>query len=204
MNPELDALPEGRLPYEKAMDLLQGASVLDMLAANPWLEGYVQVFGLDPHHKVPGQPVNFTFSVGSDDENRELTVWLTRFLAHPPKMSPFATPLAAPNDPIFGPSHVSWIRAWDARLLSGGIGLVKRDQDPGSIDLTWTTQSDTWIGHNLRDVLPFKGLIPGEADPEHYYTNEELLSAMDPRNPALPYVHDSLNWLHCESILPKR
>jgi hypothetical protein len=199
MNPELDALPEGHLPYEKALDLLQGASIIDMLAANPWLDGFIQVEGLDPHNKVPGQPIDFTFVLGSEEENRELIVWLTRFLAHPPKLSSFATPLAAPNDPLFGPSHSSWLRAWDARVLSSS-GDGANDGEGGTpLDMTWTSASETWYGHNLYDALPFRGFEPGEPDPDHFYSNAELLNMMNPRNPGLPYVHNTLQWAHCEN-----
>ena len=35
-------------------------------------------------------------------------------------------------------------------------------------------------------------------DPEHRYSNEELLRLFHPANPELPYIFDDFEWSHCD------
>ena len=48
----------------------------------------------------------------TEAENAHFWKWFVDFACHPGAMAPYATPLAANNDPIFWVSHASWGRFW--------------------------------------------------------------------------------------------
>ena len=53
----------------------------------------------------------------SEEDQEELLVWLARAACHPGRVSPFMTPLAATNDPLFWVAHASFERIWAAKRL---------------------------------------------------------------------------------------
>ncbi|CAM9111331.1 unnamed protein product [Discosporangium mesarthrocarpum] len=101
-------------------------------------------------------------------------------------MAPFATPLAATNDPVFGPSHSAYLRLYSYMVLKGHL------------DTSWTDVKPQWKGHNEQDILPFRNLMGDrESNKEKYYTNSELLDMMNPSNPDLSYIYSNFDWNHC-------
>jgi len=47
--------------------------------------------------------------------------------------------------------------------------------------------------------MVWQGLLGEEGDDLHYYTQQELLEVFAPTNPALPFLHDSLDFSYCEN-----
>ena len=125
----------------------------------------------------------------SEAEDRELMVFLLEVLCHPGRMSQFATPLAAPNDPLFWSLHTTFDRLW--AFMRAGTTDHEFSED-------WT-DDDSCSMHDYTNLLPFHDFsIEGSAKPqEEYYTNQQLYQLFDPLNPNLPYVYDSFEWDHC-------
>ncbi|CAM9148680.1 unnamed protein product [Phaeothamnion confervicola] len=147
----------------------------------------------------------------SEGENTELVRWLARFVAHPGKMAPFATPLAAPNDPLFGPVHSNYLRLMGYMTLTGHLDTSWTDGEDGS----GNGPRGGMAGHGADSRLPFWGLFRGDPPApggdggggfdgkgSGYtggYTNRELVEMMDPANARLPYVWADFDWSHCPS-----
>ena len=152
--------------------------------------------------------------LGDDDEpldpadNEELKIFLAKLVLHPAKVSPFATPLAATNDPLFWSSHSNWERVWhyvqldpmsQYRIQSSSMTNKTAEAlkmfwdvvhaDPSEMNICW--------GRYWEAKLPFSGFL-GES-PELDYTNGELLQLFQPENPKLPFVYDSFHWYHCRA-----
>merc|ERR1719198_2863292 len=121
------------------------------------------------------------------DYGNSITVyrWLLPILCGPGKMAPFATPLAATYDPIFWPSHNAYERLW----------AWKRMHPDSAFSNLWKDDNSTCYGHNIHDSHPWSNFL-GEGT-RRRYTNQELLTLFDPRNPKLPHVFDSFDWEHC-------
>jgi hypothetical protein len=76
--------------------------------------------GSSPGSSTPGSSTPGSSSSSSkvrlagatDSENAHFWKWLVDFACHPGAMAPYATPLAANNDPLFWVSHASWGRFW--------------------------------------------------------------------------------------------
>ena len=86
---------------------------------------------------------------------------------------------ASANDPLFWPLHPIFDRLWAYMRLS--------DEFKGFND-TWVNTNSCY-GHDHHDILPFSNLFNEGTD--HFYSNQELYQAFDPRNPVLPYVYDT-------------
>lgn len=136
-------------------------------------------------------PDTIHFANLTEADDRGMMVFLLELLCHPGRMSQFATPLAAPNDPIFWSLHTTFDRLW-AFMRSGSSGQEFSE--------TWS-DDDSCSMHNYLDLLPFHGFqIEGSSKPAaELYTNQELYQLFDPLSEALPYVYDDFVWDHCES-----
>ncbi|CAM9189470.1 unnamed protein product [Choristocarpus tenellus] len=110
-NPDLDKLADDELGYHFAYGILLRTSILDMLSANYWLQDYITTSSGPSHESKSKTDIDFSFNLPEQD-NKKLIKWLVRFVSHPGKMAPFATPLAATNDPLFGPSHSAYLRLY--------------------------------------------------------------------------------------------
>lgn len=123
----------------------------------------------------------------SDDENTELMQFVFEHACGPGRMGAMSTGAAA-NDPIFWPIHPTFDRIWH---------YIRLDSSYSDFDHTW--QDDpTCYGRSYLDVLPFKGLF-GEENATHFYSNKDLYSLLDPKNPDLPHVYENFDWDHCSS-----
>lgn len=58
---------------------------------------------------------------------------------------------------------------------------------------TWVNTNSCY-GHDHHDILPFSDLF--NEGTGHFYSNQELYQAFDPRSPVLPYVYDTFNSEH--------
>jgi hypothetical protein len=130
-----------------------------------------------------------TLADATSDENDEFWAWMLQFTCHPGKMGPFATPLAANNDPIFWVTHATWGRFWH---------YVQLNEDLWSnFDSTWGYEATNCeLMLNYDDLLPFTGFAAKD-DPTKRYSNRELVSLFAPTNPELPYIYSELTWEHC-------
>lgn len=110
-------------------------------------------------------------------DQEAFTVLLARAVSHPGKVSPYGTPLASTNDPLFWPSHLGVMRVWHALRL--------RDQHKSPAYATWDwgpgatvfNRTSSCYGRNERDVLPFR-----------HFMNEELREAAAAKG----FVEDAL------------
>eukprot|EP00618_Florenciella_parvula_P017611 CAMPEP_0119466112 /NCGR_PEP_ID=MMETSP1344-20130328/921_1 /TAXON_ID=236787 /ORGANISM="Florenciella parvula, Strain CCMP2471" /LENGTH=725 /DNA_ID=CAMNT_0007498409 /DNA_START=17 /DNA_END=2194 /DNA_ORIENTATION=- len=137
-------------------------------------------------------PETIHFANLTDTEDTEMMQFLLEVLCHPGKMSQFATPLAAPNDPTFWSLHTTFDRLW-AFMRSGTGPTEDWEQD-------WT-DDDSCSMHNWLDLLPFHDfqLEASSKGIGELYTNQELYQLFDPKSPSLPYVYDNFEWEHCAS-----
>mmetsp|Transcript_2700 Transcript_2700/g.9136 ORF Transcript_2700/g.9136 Transcript_2700/m.9136 type:complete len:108 (-) Transcript_2700:70-393(-) len=92
---------------------------------------------------------------------------------------------ASANDPLFWPLHPIFDRLWAYMRLS--------DEFDG-FNHTWVNTNSCY-GHDHHDILPFSDLF--NEGTGHFYSNQELYQAFDPRSPVLPYVYDTFVWDHC-------
>ena len=142
----------------------------------------------------------------TSDENKAFWKWFVDFSCHPGKMAPYATPLAANNDPIFWVSHAAWGRYWHFVRLAPSFATDFHNDwmDPTTKNFLdhWQNVSNCENMLTLDDVLPFKGFTrddaKGEAKP---YSNRELLDLFSPNNPDLPYMYSDFDWSHCGDSL---
>merc|ERR1711965_719465 len=63
------------------------------------------------------------------DDQANFTVFLARAISHPGKVSPYATPLASTNDPLFWASHLGVMRVWHALRLRAAHATTAADYD---------------------------------------------------------------------------
>eukprot|EP00615_Pteridomonas_danica_P010380 CAMPEP_0114352316 /NCGR_PEP_ID=MMETSP0101-20121206/17848_1 /TAXON_ID=38822 ORGANISM="Pteridomonas danica, Strain PT" /NCGR_SAMPLE_ID=MMETSP0101 /ASSEMBLY_ACC=CAM_ASM_000211 /LENGTH=642 /DNA_ID=CAMNT_0001492643 /DNA_START=20 /DNA_END=1948 /DNA_ORIENTATION=- len=135
-----------------------------------------------------------TLTGATSDQNDQFWVWLLSFTCHPGKMGPFATPLAANNDPIFWVTHATWGRFWHYIQLN--------DELWSNFDNTWGGVSENCeLMLNYDDMLPFSGFAAKD-DATVRYTNRELVAFYEPTNAELPYIFDELTWEHCDISAP--
>lgn len=125
--------------------------------------------------------------------------WLLKYTCHPGKLTPFSSPFAAPNDPLFFPLHNYYEKIWSFRRRTTISGNWSDDWGDGfDVDLYGMTAYCT--GYHFHDTLPFSNLLQKRTeDDAHYYTNQELYELFDPHNVELPYVYDDFSWSHCPS-----
>lgn len=147
----------------------------------------------------------FRNQVHSHDFEAALEVAAVKLTCSPGKLSPFFSPLASANDPIFWPLHNNWERNWAYMRIykhlnstwTNSFRTIAPSTDDDSI--TWTTNK----GWNFHDpVYPFgDGLVRGAPPPkgaEGVYTNAELVDLFDPTSSHLPYVWDDFAYDHCK------
>lgn len=102
-------------------------------------------------------------------------------------LTPMSSPLGSSADPIFGVAHSLFARHYSYLRLS---------------NTEWNATfvaSDDCYGQRPNDVMVWQGLLGEEGDDLHYYTQQELLEVFAPTNPALPFLHDSLDFSYCEN-----
>jgi hypothetical protein len=141
--------------------------------------------------------------------NAELKVFLAKLILHPAKVSSFATPLAATNDPLFWASHSNWERVWHFVQLKPSVQYAKSvsantNRTAESLKLYWDvvhpnpTEMNICWGRYWQAELPFSDFL--DEGTGHYYTNGELLQLFQPENPELPFLYDddAFRWDHCE------
>ena len=97
---------------------------------------------------------------------------------------------AAPNDPIFWPIHPTFDRLWH---------FMRLHPSHQNFDHSWP-DDPSCAGRSAGDPLPFRGLFDAPEQSERFYTNRELYSLMDPRNPDLPYVYADFDTSHCGDL----
>ena len=133
-------------------------------------------------------PETIHFANLTEAEDTEMMQFLLEVLCHPGKMSQFATPLAAPNDPLFWSLHTTFDRLW--AFMRSGTGPTEFEED-------WT-DDDSCSMHSWLDLLPFHDfqLESSTKGVGELYTNQELYQLFDPKSPSLPYIYDGeLGWL---------
>jgi len=102
-------------------------------------------------------------------------------------LTPMSSPLGSSADPIFGVAHSLFARHYSYLRLSNT-----------EWNATFVESSDCY-GQRPNDVMVWQGLLGEEGDDLHYYTQQELLEVFAPTNPALPFLHDSLDFSYCEN-----
>ena len=96
------------------------------------------------------------------------TILVARAVSHPGKVSPYATPLASTNDPLFWPSHLGVMRVWHAlRLRHYGreTSAAYEAWDWGESTAARPTifnRTSSCYGRNVDDVLPFRDFMNEE------------------------------------------
>jgi hypothetical protein len=173
-----------------AYDLLDSLGLVQMLASESATKNY-----------FTASPDGTTRVIkASDGENKSFWKWLVDFSCHPGKMGPFATPLAANNDPLFWVSHASWGRYWHFVQLSPKLSASFHNDwaDPTVSTFMdgYTNVTDCEKMLKEDDRLPFKGFTAGGHG--RHYSNGELLELLKPTNPELPYVYADFEWAHCD------
>uniref|UniRef100_A0A7S2E539 Tyrosinase copper-binding domain-containing protein n=1 Tax=Octactis speculum TaxID=3111310 RepID=A0A7S2E539_9STRA len=125
--------------------------------------------------------------------------WLVDYSCHPGKLSPFSSPFAAPNDPLFYPLHNYYERVWAFR---------RHTTQGGPWNDSWGEGFDSSLGFGsycqgfgYHDTLPFSSENINGEDSTYLYTNADLYDYYDPHNPDLPYVWDDFQWAHCPANL---
>ena len=102
-------------------------------------------------------PFTGKYVVDGLDYNGSITFyrWFIPVLCGPGKMAPYATPLAATNDPIFWVSHSSYERIWAwARLRADHAeGQGAAVNASSSFHDSWNTNNSTCAGHNFHDTV---------------------------------------------------
>lgn len=106
----------------------------------------------------------------------------------------------APIDPIFWPIHPTIDRLWHWRRLNG----FTDENWPSDSKHTYfhevyssegsVLQNGSCYGHAPEDVMIWRNLFDED---DHYYTNSELYSHLNPASEDLPYVYDNFRWPHC-------
>jgi hypothetical protein len=184
--------------YELGYNELDNFGVIQMLSSEASTADYFEVDSDTGLTKVSGATVG---------EDKLFWKWLVDFSVHPGKLSPFATPLAATNDPIFWVSHAAWGRYWHYMRLNP---TLKED-----FHMEWTDPTvASWMDGDMAvsdcedmlketDTLPFKGFTE-DGDSDAYataekYTNADLLALFSPDNVKLPYMYADFDWSHCEA-----
>ena len=174
----------GTMDKIAAYRILEKAGVLGMLLSERSTSNFIETVPNRDNELV------YRFRNTTTEETEELIVLLLQIACHPGKLGQYATPLAATNDPIFWPTHSSWGRLW---------AYVRLDPAFSAFNHSWTNVHPDCQGmYEYKDTLPFKNFLPGESG-DHYYSNQELVQLLDPRNPALPYMYEDFKWAHCES-----
>ncbi|CAM9722738.1 unnamed protein product [Heterosigma akashiwo] len=102
-------------------------------------------------------------------------------------LTPMSSPLGSSADPIFGVAHSLFARHYSYLRLSNT-----------EWNATFVESSDCY-GQRPNDVMVWQGLLGEEGDDLHFYTQQELLEVFAPTNPALPFLHDSLDFSYCEN-----
>mmetsp|Transcript_19701 Transcript_19701/g.25975 ORF Transcript_19701/g.25975 Transcript_19701/m.25975 type:complete len:117 (-) Transcript_19701:57-407(-) len=107
---------------------------------------------------------------------------MLRFACSPGKLSPFTSPLAAVNDPVFLSSHAYDQVYWSYLLL--------RKSKFNYLD--WDEATECY-GHHIDDQLPWYGFFGEDMAfaEENRYTNRDILIMFHPEYEELPYIHDS-------------
>lgn len=162
-----DHLQQGTLNYSVAYDWLQGyLMMLERFEASPRGDVYMEVDESGTFLWRTGRDADGGRLL-TDAEQANFTVWLARAVAHPGKVSSYATPLAATNDPLFWPSHLGVTRLWHALRLRRAT--PEHDATDPFFDWDWGpstethptvfNRSSTCYGRNGDDVLPFRNFM---------------------------------------------
>lgn len=143
---------------------------------------------------APDANGTLAFTGLSDEDDKELMSFLLETLCHPGRMSQFATPLAATNDPLFWSTHAMFDRLWSFVRLSPTA-------DGGEFDQTWTSDGSCSM-HGADDYLPFQQFAGADAalgsgSGAWTYTNAELVEFFEPTRDGLSFVYDNFDWDHC-------
>lgn len=178
------------MTFNDAYPLLSsfGGDMLGMLQGGVVSGNFLET---DDDYENGSSTVHFTNLTMPDDG--ELMKFLLEVLCHPGRISQFATPLAAPNDPLFWPIHTTFDRVWAFVRLDPDKDFsgTWEDDDPGACAM-----------HGYHDILPFQGMI-GNLSDDRMYSNQQLYDLFDPKNSELPYIYDSFHWDHCGSTEDK-
>jgi hypothetical protein len=136
--------------------------------------------------------------------NNALKIFLAKLVLHPAKVAPYATPLAASNDPLFWVTHNAWERVWHYVQLhpSTQYGNALYADSAERLKQYWDVNHAglepyrvCW-GRYWDAKLPFSDFL-GEGNHGQDYTNGELMQIFQPTNPDLPFVYHNLRWDHC-------
>uniref|UniRef100_A0A7S2UWA5 Tyrosinase copper-binding domain-containing protein n=1 Tax=Fibrocapsa japonica TaxID=94617 RepID=A0A7S2UWA5_9STRA len=125
----------------------------------------------------------------SDDQNEELMTWLLEYICSPGKVGAMAAAPTSPYDPFFFVVHPVYERIW------AGMRLQK---DTVYKQFDWSFKDDDRCrGHHEDDQMPWDNLYDETRAVGDLLTNGEIIKAMDPMNPALPYMYDSFDFSEC-------
>ena len=98
---------------------------------------------------------------------------------------------ASPNDVSFWPTHPTVDRLLQWKRING---FESEDWPDDSAWSVYGMSTGYCWGHNKNDVLFYTNLFDNEAGP---YSNADLWSLLDPKNPKSPYIYDTFEWPHC-------
>ena len=152
-----------------------------------------------------------------DGADSALTTVFAKLVFHPAAAAAFTGPLAAPNDPLFWPSHSLadkvWAQArlsglnetWDydtaedaARAIPSGCWGFARDAKLPFYDLFGEdSRADYHAATYASHLARLRDLVTGRDGAQGGYTNAELHEKLNPRNVHLPFVYEDFEWAHC-------
>ncbi|CAM9353897.1 unnamed protein product [Heterosigma akashiwo] len=128
---------------------------------------------------------NYAFTHVDDATNAFLLRTLLKIVCGPGGLSHMASPLSATADPLFAVAHSLFHRQWSYLRLTNP-----------NWDATFEQNMDCY-GHRATDILPWQGFQGEEGGALRPYTNQDLMEVFAPSNPALPFIHDSLDFSYC-------
>lgn len=153
-----------------------------------------------------------------DGTDNALTTLFAKLVFHPASAASFTGPLAAPNDPLFWPSHSLYEKLWAYKRLDGSMNETW-DYDTAE-DAASAIPSGCW-GFARDARLPFYDLFGEDTRADYHaqtyethfsrlrdlvtkrdatqggYTNAELHAHLNPNNVHLPFVYEHFRWDHC-------
>ncbi|KAH8047225.1 hypothetical protein JL722_13209 [Aureococcus anophagefferens] len=152
-----------------------------------------------------------------DGADSALTTVFAKLVFHPAAAAAFTGPLAAPNDPLFWPSHSLADRVWAQARLSGLNETwdydTAEDADRAIPSGCWGFARDAKLPfydlfgeHSRADyhavsyeshLARLRDLVTGRDGAQGGYTNAELHEKLNPRNVHLPFVYEDFEWAHC-------
>ncbi|CAM9230961.1 unnamed protein product [Phaeothamnion confervicola] len=125
----------------------------------------------------------------STEAAEAFVIWYAGYVCSPGRLPPYASPLGAPNDPLFAPTHTYFDYLVQAKMI--------QDTD---FEVNWDNDNACWA-HAFLAHLPWHDF---EDEHNQFYTNQELQRFFRPNNPSLPYVYDDYSFERCKVEGPSK